>query len=154
MPRGKSRTRLSSAYGSAYQRKTKTGHWTINYYDTSGKRIQRVAKGAQTRQEAMIVLHNAVRKAERGSAGQEFNKRKDAVAEAAVVVFAGHDISNFMNGKTDFRSGLDAVKIRNGVFQFHVLGYNYTWKLTPVVENGQVNSLTVQASPICLWRIQ
>jgi len=101
MPRGKSRTRLSSAYGSVYQRKTKTGHWTIDYYDASGKRIQRVAKCAQTRQEAMIALHNAVRKEFFKSQGIKEEKRPVCFEELADLYVENYAKLNKESWKDD-----------------------------------------------------
>jgi len=56
------KTRHNYGYGSIYVRKTKKGipRYYIEYYDKSGKRIQRVAKSATNWNEAKSTLDNAV----------------------------------------------------------------------------------------------
>jgi len=50
--------------GTVYQRKTKRGkRWCINFIDPDGNRIRKVARLAQTEEEAMIVLQDEVQKA-------------------------------------------------------------------------------------------
>jgi excisionase family DNA binding protein len=50
--------------GTVYQRKTKRGkRWCINFIGPDGNRIRRVARLAQTEEEAMIVLQEEVQKA-------------------------------------------------------------------------------------------
>ncbi len=49
-------------FGRIYQRVYKSGRhsWTISYYDEDGKRIQKAAPQAQTKEEAAAVLHKKV----------------------------------------------------------------------------------------------
>jgi len=62
MAKAKSKTRLNFGYGAIYQRKTKDGkiRWYLDYRDAEGKRIQRVADGASSREEAEAALRKAV----------------------------------------------------------------------------------------------
>ena len=66
--RSKSKTRFYFGYGAIYQRKLKNGQtrWYMDYRDVNNKRIQRVAKKAQSKEEALIELQEEVAK--------EFNK--------------------------------------------------------------------------------
>ena len=66
--RSKSKTRFYFGYGAIYQRKLKNGktRWYMDYRDVNNKRIQRVAKKAQSKEEALIELQEEVAK--------EFNK--------------------------------------------------------------------------------
>jgi len=64
MPKGKTKTRYNFTCGAIYQRKTKQGivRWYLDYRDTSGKRIQKVIKNAQTPEDAAQTLRVAVSK--------------------------------------------------------------------------------------------
>ncbi len=68
MPKGKSKTRFNLGYGAIYQRKMKSGNfrWYLDYYDTDQRRIQKVAKYAQTKEEAELALREEV--------SREFNR--------------------------------------------------------------------------------
>ena len=58
----KSKTRLNFGFGAIYQRVTKEGivRWYLDYRDTRGKRIQRIASQASSRDEAVLALKDAV----------------------------------------------------------------------------------------------
>jgi len=68
----KSKTRLSFVIngeirkGTIYKRKTRNGWiWCVNFVDTKGARIRKVAGNAQTKEEALIVLREEIRKSAR-----------------------------------------------------------------------------------------
>jgi len=58
LPKGKSKTRYNLGFGAIYQRKTKKGiiRWYLDYQDENGKRIQKLAKMAITKEEAVLAL--------------------------------------------------------------------------------------------------
>ena len=62
MARAKSKSRFNDGYGAGYQRKRKNGsvRWYLDYRDSSGKRIQRVAPHATSMEEARLALRRAV----------------------------------------------------------------------------------------------
>jgi len=62
MAKAKSKTRYNFGYGAIYQRKTKKGktRWYLDYRDSNGKRIQKVAIHAITMEEAHEALKNAI----------------------------------------------------------------------------------------------
>jgi len=61
----KSSKRWNYGFGSVYIRKTKRGNdrWYVDYRDRDGKRIQKVVRSAQSREEAVISLQERVFKA-------------------------------------------------------------------------------------------
>ena len=63
MPKGKNKTRYNFGFGAIYQRKTKEGNirWCLDYRDGNGKRIQRVAPLATTKEEATVALKEELR---------------------------------------------------------------------------------------------
>jgi len=62
MAKAKSKSRINFGYGAIYQRKTKKGkiRWYIDYKDAYGKRIQRVARSAISKEEATLALQKEV----------------------------------------------------------------------------------------------
>lgn len=58
----KGQTCFNCGFGSVYFRKTKDGiiRWYIYYHDSKGKRVRKVAKAAESREEAFIALKDAV----------------------------------------------------------------------------------------------
>ncbi|MBN1273888.1 MAG: tyrosine-type recombinase/integrase [Candidatus Aminicenantes bacterium] len=58
----KNSKRWNYGFGAVYTRKTKQGkeRWYIDYRDEEGKRIQRIVKNAQSRDEAVIALQQQV----------------------------------------------------------------------------------------------
>ena len=62
MAKAKSKTRVYLGFGAIYQRMTKEGNvrWYLDYWDAKGKRVQKVAANAITREEATLALRNAV----------------------------------------------------------------------------------------------
>jgi integrase len=62
MAKAKSKSRYNLGYGAVYERKTKKGiiRWYLDYRDASGKRIQKVASHAGTRDEALTALQDSV----------------------------------------------------------------------------------------------
>lgn len=70
MPKGKSQTRLTFVLnnetipGTIYQRKFKNGkRWCINYQTPEGKRIRKVARLAQSKEEAILILQKDIQEA-------------------------------------------------------------------------------------------
>jgi excisionase family DNA binding protein len=62
MAKAKSKTRYNLGYGAIYQRITKNGkiRWYLDYRDANGKRIQKVAPHAATKEEAVLALQQEV----------------------------------------------------------------------------------------------
>jgi excisionase family DNA binding protein len=62
MATAKSKSRFNVGFGAIYQRKRKNGsvRWYLDYWDAKGKRIQRVAAHASSREEALVALKSAV----------------------------------------------------------------------------------------------
>ncbi len=62
MAKAKSQTRLNLGIGSVYPRKTRSGiiRWYLDYRDAKGKRVERVASHAVSREDAVIELKAAV----------------------------------------------------------------------------------------------
>ena len=79
LSKGKSKARHNFSYGAIYKRRYKSGkiRWYLDYYDSTGKRIQRVAAHAETKEEAVIALKNAV--LQEHSAGYGVKERKQRV---------------------------------------------------------------------------
>jgi excisionase family DNA binding protein len=65
MAKAKSKTRLKMRYGAIRQRVTKFGlmRWYLDYRDENGKRVQKLARFAQTLEEAELALETCVRSA-------------------------------------------------------------------------------------------
>lgn len=75
-----SRKSFNVGIGSIYYRKFKCGvRWSIDYRDTTGKRIQRSITNAQNREDAIEALKDAVRK--------EFDKEYRAQREMGKMTF-------------------------------------------------------------------
>jgi excisionase family DNA binding protein len=64
MAKAKTKSRYYFGYGAIYQRKTKQGivRWYLDYRDTTGKRVQKAVRNAQTPEEATQALQSAVSK--------------------------------------------------------------------------------------------
>lgn len=62
MPKGNTKTRFNFGYGAIYVRKTKNGkiRWYLDYRNGNGKRIQKVAMLASTKEEAVFALSHEV----------------------------------------------------------------------------------------------
>jgi excisionase family DNA binding protein len=62
MAKAKSKTRHNFGFGAIYQRKTKKGNirWYLDYREAGGKRVQRLAVHASSKEEAFLALKNAV----------------------------------------------------------------------------------------------
>jgi len=62
MATAKSKSRYNVGFGAIYQRKRKNGsvRWYLDYWDATGKRVQRVAEHASSKEEALIALKSAV----------------------------------------------------------------------------------------------
>jgi hypothetical protein len=97
----------------------------------------------------LMELMKTIQQAEADAYTKEFHEMKGDVTDAAKRVFSRRKMKAFTRDQTDFGNAFHRVILREGVFI--VTGHNYWWKLTPVVEDGQVKDLRVEASPICLW---
>jgi excisionase family DNA binding protein len=64
MAKAKTKTRLNFGYGAIYQRKTKTGkvRWYLDFKDARGRRVQRLAPSAISKEEAVQALIETVRR--------------------------------------------------------------------------------------------
>jgi len=64
LAKSKSKTRYYFGYGAIYQRKTKGGkiRWYLDYRGRNGKRIQKVASLAITKEEAALALQEEIKK--------------------------------------------------------------------------------------------
>ena len=62
MAKAKSQSRHSLGYGAVFPRTTKQGivRWYLDYWDATGKRVQKVVPKAQTAEEAILALNSAV----------------------------------------------------------------------------------------------
>jgi excisionase family DNA binding protein len=62
MAKANSKSRYNFGFGAIYQRKRKSGsvRWYLDYWDASGKRVQRVADHASSKEEAYEALKSAV----------------------------------------------------------------------------------------------
>lgn len=62
MAKAKSQSRHSLGYGAVFPRTTKQGiiRWYLDYWDATGKRVQKVVPKAQTAEEAVLALNSAV----------------------------------------------------------------------------------------------
>jgi len=66
MAKAKSMARVNCGYGAIFQRSSKDGkrvRWYLDYRGPDGKRVQRVAKLAMTKEEAMLALQEERRRA-------------------------------------------------------------------------------------------
>lgn len=78
--RSNSRKSFNVGIGSIYYREFKCGiRWSIDYRDTTGKRVQRIIANAQNREDAIEALRDAVRK--------EFDKEYRAQREMGKMTF-------------------------------------------------------------------
>lgn len=77
MAKANSKARFNLGYGAIYQRKTKGGavRWYMDYRDEEGKRIQKLALHAQSKEEAALALRNEVERAFARAQGIEEQKR-------------------------------------------------------------------------------
>ncbi len=94
-------------------------------------------------------LMQAVKDAERECPGKSQEQMKDAVAKAALAVFVKYEVENLKKDATGSGNSFHRVTIHEETFK--VTGNNYRWRLTPIVEQGQIKDIEVQASPICMW---
>jgi len=99
----KSKTRYNFGYGAIYQRKTKGGkiRWAIDYYDSKKKRIQRVVKNAQTKEEAVVALQNAVKKEFFQAQGNKETQKPLNFEELADLYIEDYAKVNKKSWKTD-----------------------------------------------------
>jgi integrase len=76
MPKGKSETRRNFGYGAIYPRKTKQGiiRWYLDYRNSKGERVQRVAGHAITARDAGLALKQEVLRALSEKGGSEVKR--------------------------------------------------------------------------------
>jgi excisionase family DNA binding protein len=62
MAKAKTKSRRNLGYGAVFPRTTKQGivRWYLDYWDATGKRVQRVVPKAQSAEEAILALNSAV----------------------------------------------------------------------------------------------
>jgi excisionase family DNA binding protein len=77
MAKAKSQSRVNFGIGAIYPRKTKDGRfrWYVDYRDELGKRVQKLAKNAQTSEEAFLALQTEVSRAFAKAQGIKEQKR-------------------------------------------------------------------------------
>jgi integrase len=102
MPKGKAKSRLNLGYGAIYQRKTKQGivRWYLDYRDMDGKRVQKVAPLAITKEDAALALQGEVRRTLCGAYGA-----KDQGQQTGLKGFVSTFIENY--SKVNKRSWKD-----------------------------------------------
>jgi len=99
----KSATRLNLGYGAVYQRKTKQGRvrWYLDYHNQRGKRVQRVAKNAQSAEEAAVELRVEIGRVFRAENGLESEKKIPTFSELATMYLKDYALVNKRSWKTD-----------------------------------------------------
>lgn len=95
--------RWNYGYGAVYIRrfKNKNERWAIDYYDSKGKRIQRVVKNAQSREDAVIALQNAIKKEFFVEQGMEEEKEPIIFEELADLYLEDYAKVNKTSWDTD-----------------------------------------------------
>jgi len=113
MAKAKSRTRFNLGYGAIFQRKSKKWgvRWYIDFKDASGKRIQRLARHAESQQEAATELQKAVREELSRSPSRAVRKENAEFEEFAEVFFRDYVLPNYKKG------ALERSRI-NGLVEF------------------------------------
>ena len=97
------KTRWNYGIGAIYVRKTKQGkeRWYIDYRNEEGKRIQRVVKNAQSREEAMLALQKAVSDVFSREYDIKPKQKKVKFQEFAGMYLENYAKSNKKSWKTD-----------------------------------------------------
>ncbi len=97
------KTRWNYGIGAIYVRKTKQGkeRWYIDYRDEEGKRIQKVVKKAQSREEAMLALQKAVSDVFSREHDIKPKQKKVKFQEFADLYLENYAKSNKRSWKTD-----------------------------------------------------
>jgi excisionase family DNA binding protein len=100
MAKAKSRTRSNFGYGAIYQRKSRKWgvRWYIDFKDASGKRIQRLARHAESQQEAAMELQKVVREELSRSPSGAVRKENAKFEEFAEVFFQDYVLPNYKKG--------------------------------------------------------
>ncbi|MFC2164051.1 tyrosine-type recombinase/integrase [Acidobacteriota bacterium] len=103
MPKGKNKTRYNFGYGAIYQRKTKQGkiRWYLDYRDGDGKRIQKVALLATTKEEAVIALRKEVQQTFDRKRGVEREKQRLKLKEFSDLFIENYSKVNKLSWKDD-----------------------------------------------------
>ena len=103
MAKAKSKARYNFGYGAIYQRKTKNGkiRWYLDYRDSNGKRIQKVAPLATTKEEAVLVLRDEIAKMFSKEYGIEQKKKKITFREFAQIYYSDYLTVERKNWKSD-----------------------------------------------------
>lgn len=106
MARAKSKTRYNFTYGAIYQRKYESGkiRWFLDYKDSNGKRVQRVASHAVTAKEANIELKNAVLKEHHKKCGLEEKRQKISFKEFSDLFLENYSKPNKKSWECDYYS--------------------------------------------------
>ncbi|MFC2169647.1 tyrosine-type recombinase/integrase [Acidobacteriota bacterium] len=103
--------RWNYGFGAIYTRKTKQGkeRWYIDYRDEKGKRIQKVVKNAQSREEAVIVLRESVFKIFSKENNVQIKKKRTRFNDFADLYLENYAKANKKSWETD-RSYLKNMK--------------------------------------------
>ena len=104
MPKGKSKARYNLGYGAIYQRKTKTGkiRWYLDYRDADQRRIQKVAKNAQTKEDAVLALRTEVARAFEREFNIERKKEQIRLKEFVEIYIRDYAMVRKRSWKSDF----------------------------------------------------
>jgi len=98
----KSLKRWNYGIGSVYTRKSKGGErWYIDFRDSYGARIRKVAQNARTREEALTELHYEIQKSFDKKHGLEREQKKIKFTEVADQYFEGYAKINNIAWKRD-----------------------------------------------------
>jgi excisionase family DNA binding protein len=99
----KKKQRWNYGFGAVYIRKTKNNRvrWAIDYFDSRGKRIQKVVKNAQTRGDALLALQATIRKDFFNAQGVKEKNRSVYFGELADLYLEDYAKVNKKSWKTD-----------------------------------------------------
>ncbi len=102
--KSKSKTRYNFGYGAIYQRKTSKGkiRWYLDYRDASGKRIQKVAGLAVTKEEAAMALRDEIGRSFNREYGLEQKKKDMGFREFAKLYIEDYAMVRKISWKSDY----------------------------------------------------
>ncbi|MBD3155143.1 MAG: tyrosine-type recombinase/integrase [Candidatus Aenigmarchaeota archaeon] len=103
MAKAKTKSRFNFGNGAIYTRKTKKGkiRWYLDYKDSEGNRIQRVAASASTKEEAVYALNEATSKVFDEKHNIQRRKRKIGFTEFSQIYLKDYAMVVKKSWKTD-----------------------------------------------------
>ncbi|TFH57902.1 MAG: hypothetical protein E4G90_11260, partial [Gemmatimonadales bacterium] len=104
MAKAKSKSRFNVGFGAIYQRKRKNGsvRWYLDYWDAAGKRVQRVADHASSKEEALLELKSAVLDVHYRECGIAGALQKVTFSEFSQMYLDNYAKANKRSWKDDF----------------------------------------------------